>query len=136
MTANREAVHFANEVFYRAFAARDVEAMQELWARDAPVAVIHPGWQAFFGREDVMKSWEAVLGGPNSPDISCHEARVQICGDSAYVICYERVSGGFLVATNLFVLERGLWRMVHHQAGPTQIAELPEEDDPPGAAFH
>ena len=43
--ADDEAVLFANEAFYRAFADRDVEAMDEVWAQGVPVACIHPGWQ-------------------------------------------------------------------------------------------
>ena len=136
MTADREAALFANDAFYNAFAKRNMAAMEELWALEAPVAVIHPGWQAVTGREDVMESWQAILEGPNPPDITCHGASAHLCGDFAYVLCYERVGGGFLVATNLFVREHGAWRMVHHQAGPTSITELPEEEDSASPAVH
>ena len=34
---------FANEAFYRAFADRDMAAMDGVWAVHAPVACIHPG---------------------------------------------------------------------------------------------
>ena len=136
MTANREAVLFANDAFYSAFAERDMAAMEALWATEAPVAVIHPGWQALTGRDEVMESWQAILEGPNPPEITCHGASAHVCGDLAYVLCYEQVGGGFLVATNLFVREGGAWRMIHHQAGPTSLTELPEEEDPASAAVH
>ena len=38
-----DAVLAANLEFYRAFTMRDVAAMDALWARDAPVACLHPG---------------------------------------------------------------------------------------------
>ncbi len=136
MTANREAVLFANDAFYSAFAERDMAAMEALWSTEAPVAVIHPGWQALTGRDEVMESWQAILEGPNPPEITCHGASAHVCGDLAYVLCYEQVGGGFLVATNLFVREGGAWRMIHHQAGPTSLTELPEEEDPASAAVH
>ena len=37
------AVLFANDAFYLAFANRDYDAMDVIWARDAPVTCIHPG---------------------------------------------------------------------------------------------
>jgi len=39
-----QAALFANEAFYRAFADRDIDAMDALWARGEPVLCIHPGW--------------------------------------------------------------------------------------------
>ena len=92
--------------------------------------------QALTGRDEVMESWQAILEGPNPPEITCHGASAHVCGDLAYVLCYEQVGGGFLVATNLFVREGGAWRMIHHQAGPTSLTELPEEEDPASAAVH
>ena len=136
MTAEREAILFANDALYGAFAHGDLAAMEALWANEAPVAVIHPGWQALIGRKRVMESWQAILEGPNPPDITCHGASAHICGEVAYVLCYERVGGGFLIATNLFMREDGAWRMIHHQAGPTSITELPENDEPVSGAVH
>lgn len=121
------AVLFANEAFYRAFADRDAKAMDALWAEDAPVACIHPGWPALIGREVVMESWRRILGGGSAPEIVCHAPRALIRGDFAYVICYEAVGNQALVATNIFLRERGLWRLVHHQAGPSP--GLPSRED-------
>ena len=136
MSADREAVLFSNEAFYCAFRDRDMGAMEELWAEVAPIAVIHPGWQALTGRRQVLESWQAILEGPNPPEITCHGASAHVCGDVAYVLCYERVGGGFLVATNIFAREGSTWRMVHHQAGPTSITELPDESDTASDAVH
>ena len=117
--AEEEAVLFANEAFYRAFADRDNEAMVAIWAAVAPVACIHPGWAPLLGRDAVLESWHTILGGGHSPDIRCQGARAFLMNGGAFVVCYERIGTNFLIATNLFVKEDGAWKMVHHQAGPT-----------------
>ena len=53
-----------NEAFYRAFANRDVEVMDKLWATAAEVTCIHPGWNAVHGREPVIASWQSPAGTP------------------------------------------------------------------------
>jgi ketosteroid isomerase-like protein len=120
----------ANSAFYRAFAGRDLEAMDAVWASDAPVACVHPGWDALRGRDAVMESWRAILSGPHSPEIGCSHAFAQVIGETALVICREHVAGGELVATNVFVREDGGWKLVHHQASP--LATEGEEEDEDG----
>ncbi|MEE8533734.1 MAG: nuclear transport factor 2 family protein, partial [Alphaproteobacteria bacterium] len=44
--ADEQTVLFVNEAFYQAFADGDLAAMDAVWAREAPVACIHPGWAA------------------------------------------------------------------------------------------
>ena len=38
------AVLAANANFYRAFAESNFKSMDSQWAREAPVACVHPGW--------------------------------------------------------------------------------------------
>jgi ketosteroid isomerase-like protein len=117
-TAEREVLE-ANETFYDAFTRRDPEAMGALWAREAPVACLHPGWEPLFGREAVLESWRRILdGGGDPPEIRCERASAHVQGDWAWVICAEVLPEGALAATNLFVREEGAWRMVHHHASP------------------
>jgi limonene-1,2-epoxide hydrolase len=112
-----------NAAFYRAFADRDIEAMDELWAHTTPVACIHPGWPALHGRADVMTSWRAILLGADAPDVRCEEVVVSVIGETGLVTCVERIGEDVLVATNLFAREQGLWQIVHHQAGPLAAPE-------------
>ena len=122
MSGDHDAILAANEAFYRAFREGDAVAMDAVWARRAEVACIHPGAAPLGGREEVMDSWREILGGP--PPIECVRAQAYQLGDSGFVICGERVPGGVLVATNVFVREDGAWRMVHHHAG---LGVPPEE---------
>ena len=111
------AVLVVNLEFYRAFTARDLAAMDALWARRAPVACIHPGWPALCERDMVMESWQGILANPEAPRIACYDEQVLLFGDTALVICEEELDGGTLIASNLFVREDALWRIAHHQAG-------------------
>lgn len=129
--ADRESVLFANEAFYRAFADRDGDAMEAIWAEKEPVACIHPGWPALIGREAVMTSWQRILANPDSPAVEITGARAFVLGDVAMVICYEVVEGQALVATNLFRRDGTQWKIIHHQAGPTPRAPREETGDLP-----
>lgn len=120
-------VLFANDAFYTAFAAGDLEGMRGLWADDRPVTCIHPGWRPLFGYEAVMDSWRTILASGETGAIRCHDARAHIAGEVAWVTAFERLPRGVLVATNLFVRHGAQWRMIHHQAGPCQ--DPPAEPD-------
>ncbi|HEY4183988.1 MAG TPA: nuclear transport factor 2 family protein [Polyangia bacterium] len=113
-----EALLAVNESFYRAFVERDFAAMENLWSATAPIACIHPGWNALRGRELVIASWRSILSSGDSPQVVHANPTVHLLGDAGFIICEERVGDAVLVATNVFVLERGGWKMVHHQAAP------------------
>jgi len=109
-----------NASFYRAFTEGDLASMQALWASEAPLSCLHPGMPVLAGRQKVLASWARILEHPPPAPMTCAEARVQLFGDTAVVLCYEGSgdSHSHLAATNVFVLEAGSWRLVHHHAGP------------------
>lgn len=118
-------IEFANEAFYLAFNNRDMKQMEALWANEYPTVCIHPGWAPLFDRDEILQSWEAIFSGqPEGSTIVCHGARVFQQGAVYSVVCYEQLPGGWLVATNNFIVEAGDARMVHHQA--SQCMEPPE----------
>ena len=113
-----DAVLAANLEFYRAFTARDLPAMDALWARRAPVACFHPGWTALKDRDAIMESWSGILSNPDAPRIACFDEEVFLYGgDFALVLCEEELDGGTLGASNLFVRENDKWLIAHHHAG-------------------
>lgn len=125
------AVLFANEAFYLTFASRDADAMDAIWSGRPDVTCVHPGWPPLRGREAVIGSWRDILANPEAPEISCRRARAAVAGAMAYVLCAEVLAGGQLAATNIFVHEDGLWKMIHHQAGPMpQTAPEPPRKKP------
>lgn len=131
-----DAVLAANYDFYTAFADRDYAAMEEVWAVDKDVACIHPGWPPLVGRESVMESWRRILDNDASPAVECLQPEAFFCGDAMIVVCYERLDENYLSATNIFVLENGLWKLVHHQAGPCATAPDETEDEVPHGTIH
>ena len=117
-----------NEAFYAAFNAQDADSMALLWAEQAECVCLHPGVAAIHGRTAILRSWRAILGSRGAPRIDVESARVVMLGETAMVLCYERVGdrrgteSAVLAATNVFVREGEQWRMVHHHASP--IGEL------------
>jgi ketosteroid isomerase-like protein len=122
----------ANAAFYRAFTERDAGAMVRLWAERLPVACIHPGWDALSGRDEVLSSWERILGSEGSPEVRCTLAEAHVLGEVALVTCHEVLEGGRLAATNVYAREDGVWRLVHHQASPMAPGQARHE--PTGGA--
>jgi ketosteroid isomerase-like protein len=114
----------ANQAFYEAFRSKDPDQMSAIWADDCDVAVVHPGWPCVHGRLGVLDSWRGILEAAAPPEITCSDPRVYAMGDSAFVICTEHLLDGDLVATNIFVRERGNWKVVHHQATPQPSVDL------------
>jgi hypothetical protein len=114
---DQDAVLAANLEFYRAFAARDLAAMDALWARHSPIACLHPGWSALKDRDAIMGSWAGILSNPDAPRIACYDEQVFLYANAALVLCEEELEGGTLAASNFFVREDGVWRMAHHHAG-------------------
>src|ERR1700676_2840145 len=121
----KDEVLSANLEFYRAFTTQDLAAMEALWARTLPVSCIHPGWVALRERASVIQSWRDILANPDAPRLMCHDEDAAIYGAVAVVTCEEDLSTNTLVATNIFAKEDGVWRMVHHQAGPLVMQQAP-----------
>lgn len=117
---DRQEALFANDIFYRAFADGDFDAMRDIWSTGADVFCLHPGAEIIRGGDSVIESWRQILTAP--PPIDCVSPQVYVQDAIAVILCFEQVGGadgGFLAATNLFRLEQGLWRLFHHQAGPS-----------------
>lgn len=106
----------ANEAFYTAFRAGDFEAMERLWSRRRNVSVYHPNWPGIDTRDAVMESWYRILVVGNPPHARATDPTVIVTAKTGLVICREDLNGTNLIATNVFVLEDGQWRMTNHQA--------------------
>lgn len=111
---SEEAVRETNRAFYTAFNDRDVDAMDRLWAREAPVTCIHPGANLLRGRDTVLESWRAILSNPAQARVIGSVEDVRVRGDVAVVVGRELVSGSPLVVTNVYVRENGAWKLTHH----------------------
>lgn len=125
MGADLAALEFANDAFYQAFAAADLDAMDLVWAARPNVFCCHPGWPPITARDEVMASWREILAAAGPIPVSCVVPKAAVFGEVGLVCCYERFANQHLVASNLFIRADGRWRMIHHHAGP--LARVPEE---------
>jgi len=129
----------ANREFYRAFRTRDTGAMERLWAEQADLVCIHPGWAALTERAEILESWRGILESRDAPPIACRDETVRFLGTAAVVVCVETIGGGTLMATNVFVREgegkEEAWRLALHQASPT-ARSLPAAKPEPSRTLH
>ena len=127
----------ANRSFYAAFGRGDYEAMDDLWARNVPVCCVHPGWSPVRGRDKVMSTWRGILQKPPQPAIQPLGEQATVFGTVGMVVGFEAIGDLTLVATNIFVLEHGAWKMVHHQAAITERSpRAPEPTRGPASRLH
>ena len=109
----------ANEAFYRAFEAGDLDAMSEVWAHGEHVVCIHPGWAALRGWAAVSASWFALFQGGQPMQFILTNLHAQVRGDVGWVTVDENLiaedQAGTVAAFNLFERIGGRWQMVAHQ---------------------
>ena len=124
-----EQVEAVNAAMYEAFEAADVDRMRGVWDDvDSPAVVcVHPGWPMLRGREQVLRSWSAVMAGTDYIQFFLTDVHVSVLGDTAVVTCTENVltevteaahGGTSVVATNVLVRRADGWRVQVHHGSP------------------
>ena len=125
----------ANEKFYKAFNARDLSAMKEIWSSHQNVTCVHPGWSPLNGFEPIIDSWQGIFKNSGNMDIQISDINMFISNDLAWVSCVEKLytiaSHGVLASkvfsTNLFKLNKDGWKMIMHHASP--MPSMPESEE-------
>jgi len=133
---NEELAVAANEKFYKAFNARDLDAMKEVWSSEGKVTCVHPGWNPLDGFEPIMESWQGIFKNSGNMNIEASDVTVIASEDLAWVSCVEKlytiathgVLASKVYSTNLFQLINGSWKMVMHHASSMPSAQETEED--------
>lgn len=120
----------ANRLFYRAFAALDLEQMGQIWLHEDWVECVHPGWGLLYGWEEVRESWTRIFTNTERMKVEVSSVLVRVEGEVAWVVCTEHVTSTFekgfdqamVQATNIFVRRASpagsRWHMVAHHASP------------------
>lgn len=117
----------ANEEFYAAFEAFDLDRMSALWDHGDDVYCVHPGGEVIAGWGPVRRSWAAIFA--RSRYLQFIVTDVRVLHESGTVTCVENIltdhapggrgfGAGRAVATNLFVRRDDAWRMLAHHASP------------------
>ena len=122
-----EAVREANLGFYRAFESLDVDRMADVWAHDADVKCIHPGWPLLRGWDAIFGSWGRIFDNTTMMQFAITEVEVSLESEWAWVTCTENltsvvdggVNQGVVQATNIYYKQGGRWLLVHHHGSPS-----------------
>jgi ketosteroid isomerase-like protein len=116
------AVLAANQRFYEAFEASDIDAMSDVWSHGAEVACTHPGWATLHGWGEISSSWFALFQQPSPLQFILTAVTPVVVGEAAWVTLDENLigpgAGRTVAALNVFRLVDGKWLMVCHHGSP------------------
>jgi len=118
----------AEAAFYFAFAACDLNEMNQVWASEG-VVCIHPGSDALIGREAVMQSWSDILLNSELPSLHTEVLSRIIRDDLAVHVVEESIAPGggsqdmvsIVLATNVYCRDENGWRMLEHHASAPRM---------------
>lgn len=122
MTPEQSAVAKVNENFYRAFESLKIDAMEQVWSKDADIQCGHPGWRILRGWGPVMESWKRIFENTPSMQFTLTDVNIHISGEIAWVTLYENLNSSIqgqnfsvaILTTNMFQKSADGWRMILH----------------------
>ena len=125
-TPEIEEIKAANQRFYDAFGALDIDLMESVWEPSERAMCVHPGWPALVDWELIRQSWERIFDNTTLMLFNVKYLIVVVQGDCGWVTCIENISSVLqgtasnfgILATNIFVRTPLGWRMIAHHASP------------------
>lgn len=109
--------------FYKAFEAKDLDAMMAAWAEDEEIVCVHPGGTRLVGYDAVRAGWEQLFAGNTRLSFRLDQVilleTVGLAMQSAVehvTMAEETTPRGSALATNVFLRTPSGWRMVLHHA--------------------
>ena len=128
LTSDVEDVNAASKVFIAAISARDIGAIDKVWAHEPYATFIGPlSTTVVVGWDGVRKAWEMRFSQFDRVTISVAESHVRTNGKVAWAVGIEKVqllrkNGDTLsfdaFVTNVFENRDDRWLIVSHQATP------------------
>ena len=123
---DNEAVKAANQRFYDAFGALDIDSMESAWENSERSLCVHPGWSPLVGWDSIRASWQGIFDHATLMHFNLQYVNVAIEGDCAWVTCIENITSVLqgrannfgVLATNIFVRTAQGWRMTAHHGTP------------------
>jgi ketosteroid isomerase-like protein len=126
-SSDEEGVRAAASAFYAALNARDIKAMDALWAPDANVIMIHPGGPTArapaVGPESVRQSWMRPWANLAEWSVTVNDLRVRVGQGWAVVLATtpvhakmrdsDTVNDFLALATIVYEQREGRWLIVH-----------------------
>jgi len=121
-------INAASQEFIAAIAARDIHAMDKVWAHEPYATFIGPlSTGVVIGWESVRKAWDMRFSQFDRVTISSAESHVHTNGNVAWAVGVEKIEllrkdGSALsfdtFVTNVFEDYEGRWLIVSHQSTP------------------
>jgi ketosteroid isomerase-like protein len=133
-TRKLELIRAANQRLAAAIRARDINAMDKVWAHETYAPFIGPlSTTVVVGWDSVRKAWRMRFGQFDRVTISMDEPHIRINGHAAWAVGMEKLEllrkDGKTISfnafvTNVFENKNGHWLLVAHQATP--VFQTPE----------
>jgi ketosteroid isomerase-like protein len=143
VAADIEAITEANEEFYAAAEAGDLDRLGAIWLSgpfEASVQCVHPGWAPVFGREDVLRSWAVVCANTPFLQFFLTDVRIDVVDRIAVVSLTENIitdmsagsseedpgfiAGGRATTINIFRRTDDGWQLwMHHASAVMESVE-------------
>jgi ketosteroid isomerase-like protein len=123
-----EDVRAVNERFWRAYAERDLWAIDQLWAKGTPVSAVFPADDiVFVGSENVLDSFKRSFAHNRDITISSRVVSVRTQGDIAWLVSAVRFEAvqtqtsesivmDPMLSTEIFQKANEEWSLVHFHA--------------------
>ena len=127
-TTDLDGVLAANQAFYAAFEARDLDLMSKAWEHSDRVVCTHPGWSTLQGWGRVAASFFALFQNAQRLQFILTDERAEVVGDVAWVSVDENIldtaNATTAAALNLFARDQaGEWLMVAHHASAISASD-------------
>jgi ketosteroid isomerase-like protein len=123
----------AEAAFYRALEQADLGAMMAVWAEDEEIVCVHPGGARLIGLDAVRDSWREIFAAGPRLRFRLLDPRVQTGRMMSVHNVVERIAvrgelrPHLALATNVYLLTPGGWRMLLHHASPMPASAAPPE---------
>lgn len=133
-TTDHGRIQAASQSFVAAVTARDINAIDKVWAHESYSSFIGPlSTTVVVGWDNVRKAWQMRFGQFDRVTISTDEPHIHINGKVAWAVGMEKIEllrkDGKTIrfdtfVTNVFENKDDQWLIVSHQATP--VFALPE----------
>jgi ketosteroid isomerase-like protein len=141
LTSGVELIRAANQRLVSAIGARDIDAMDKVWAHEVYASFIGPlSSTVVVGWDGVRKAWQMQFAQFDRVTISMDDPHVRISGDAGWAVGMEKVEllrkDGRTISfdafvTNIFENKGGKWLLVAHRRPPLRPSRCRKSRRPP-----
>lgn len=120
-----QTAELAEIAFYEAFETASLDAMMAVWSASAEVVCIHPTGPMLAGVDAIRESWQQIFSGGGGVSLSINVIREYASENLVIHLVEEHLTvvnqpaqQAHVLATNVYRLEDGGWRLLSHHGSP------------------